>query len=158
MKRVLLLLLFALSAQAQTDVTIPCQVLLNREHDGEYELVMRKHGVFAGLYRYRMISPTEAGVTGMFMEEDFKRQNLSGVFVHSMLLRDPNIKKIKALMVMDNLAASGLVWVKRTITDEECAKAVQMTPFVKTFSKYGFSLSNCYWDKLSHYLEIEMSK
>ncbi len=134
-----------------------CQVLLNREERGEAELAMTVRGIHAGLFRYRMVGET-SNVTGMFMQESFKGKRLSGAFIHAMLLRNPEIKTVKALMVMDNLAASGLMWVKRAITPEECIKASGRTPFAKSFTRFGFKLSKCYWNESIHYLEIEMSK
>ncbi len=144
---------WGLSAQAAP----LCEVLLNRESDGESELVMRKDGELAGLYRYRMIEE-QAYVTGIFMQESHKRQGLSSEFVSVMLERNPETKSVKALLVLDNLAATGLVFVRRAITDEECVKAVGNSPFVKVFTRFGFTVSECRWDDQSLFLEIEMTK
>jgi len=138
--------------------SVPCAIMLNREHRGEYELVMHNYGRYAGLYRYRMVSETEANVTGMFMEEWAKGRRLSGAFVHAMLLRDPGIKKVGALMVMDNLASSGLTYVNRKITSEECFKAARRTAFAHTFARFGFDVTDCYYNPDINYLEIKVGK
>ena len=134
-----------------------CEILLNREHLGEAELSMTVRGIHAGLFRYRMTNETQANVTGIFMQESFKRKHLSGAFIHAMLLRNPEIKSVKGLMVMDNYSASGLYWVKRPITEDECFRAASATPFAKAFKRFGFQLSKCYWKSDIHYLEIEVS-
>lgn len=156
--RKLLIGFFLLMLIASAAKAAPCEILLNRFHRGESELMMRLDGEKAGVLRYRMVAPEEAVITGMFIEDFAKGRKLSTALVHAMFLRNPEIKKVGALLVLTNLSASGLVWVKHKITDEACAAAVLKTPFVKTFKHFGFNVSSCYFDPVISFLEVEVSR
>lgn len=133
-----------------------CEVLLNREHQGEHELIMRAHGEYAGVYRYR-VTDGAAHVTGIFMHPDHKGKRLSGAFIGHMLERHPEIKKVGALLVMDNLYATNLIWVKKPITQKQCIRAANNSPFAKSFARYGFKITKCRWEPSVHFLEVEAS-
>ncbi len=135
-----------------------CVIALAREHRGEVEFSMHVRGTFAGLYRYRMTGAREASVTGMFMQKGFAGKKLSSAFVHAMLLRNPEIETVGALMVMDNLAASGLAFAREDITNVQCFEAIRKTPFYKTFSRFGFGLTDCKFKAGIGYLEIGMKR
>lgn len=135
-----------------------CQVLLSRVMNNEAEFKMSVQDRVAGFYRYRMTGQTEASITGMLIFEEFKRKHLSGAFVYAMLQRSPEIETVKTLLVLDNFAASGLFYVKRRITFEECVRAVSQTPFVKTFARFGFKVSECSYNPETYFLEVSVSK
>lgn len=140
------------------EIPARCQVLLSRVMNNEAEFKMRVQDRVAGFYRYRMTGETEASITGMLIFEEFKRRHLSGAFVYAMLQRSPEIETVKSLLVLDNFAASGLFYVKRRITFEECVRAVSQTPFVKTFARFGFNVSECTYNPDTYFLEVSMSK
>lgn len=149
--------LLTLAIQVHAEEPI-CQVLLGRRQGEESELVLRMNGVKGGVLRYRMVAPTEAVVTGMYMDDPARGRKLSSALIHGMLLRNPEINKVGALLVMTNLAASGLIWVKQRISQSDCFDAVSKTPFVKSFKHFGFKVSDCYFDPIISFLEVEVSR
>jgi len=150
-------ILMLLSVVAKADDRI-CQVLLEREQNNESELVMRIGSDKAGIYRYRLIGEERAYVTGMFMNPMYKGKHLSKVFVYAMLQRHPKIKTVGALLVIDNLAASGLLFAPRNITQEQCIYGASQTPFAKAFAHYGFRINKCRWNPDTAYLQVEATK
>lgn len=135
-----------------------CQVLLERQQGNESELVMRVGTDRAGTYRYRLVNDERAYVTGMFMNPMYKGKHLSKVFVYAMLMRHPKIKTVGALLVIDNLRASGLLFAPKNVTQEQCIYGASQTPFARAFAHYGFKVMACKWNPLTTYLQVEVGR
>lgn len=152
----MILLIFAL---IQSALAIPpqCEVYLSRVKDAEAELSIKSQGFKFGHLRYRTFD-TDAIITSVYINETFRGQGASTALMYGMLQRSPEIKKIEALLVMTNLEASGLKYVRKKITDAECRDAASRAPLVRSLSHLGFKLSKCYFNPEVVFLEVEMSR
>ena len=147
----------------RADATPLCRVALSRltiETDqlkpNEWQLIFKQDGIPAGVYKYKLDG--NSAEVSTFTLEGHRGQGYSKLFAREMLRREPEIREVTGTLVMDNLAATGLVWIKREITEDECVRAIQNTPFVKTFAGLGFTVSDCYFRLRTKYLRVGMRR
>ena len=135
-----------------------CQVLLSRVKDNSTELVANADGFQVGYLYYRMVDSERATVNVIKIQDEYKGRGISKALFYGMLQREKQLKHIEAILIQDNLRASGLWNAHQEVSDERCLEAASRTPFVKSWKRFGFELVECYHNAIIGSLEVELKR
>ena len=149
-----------LRALASTDL---CQIALTRIEikyerisNRETQTLIKVNGEIAGVYKYKLDGTTAEVST--FTMKRYKNRGYSKMFARDMLKREPQLTDVTATLVLDNLAATQLIWYNKPLTLEQCIKATAVAPFTKTFKRLGFEMTECDFNHLTKFLRVRMTK
>lgn len=147
---ILLLLTVARMADA-------CQILFSRANKTDFEFKAWVGESVAGRIIYRVQPDNELIIPGMFVAREFRRQGISDKLAAHVIEMMPKTKVISGLLVMDNLAASGLLGHTEPVYMPECMEAAQKTPFYRSWSKLGFTqFLKCYYSHETSFFEVSL--
>lgn len=134
-KVAVVLVLLSPSAQASD----PCLVYLTAMRSNALQLSARVGDRHAGDMLYRRRVDSSVSIDAVIVFSEFQRQGVSRELIAHMLAREPDVREVSGTLVMDNFDATGLKYVDRQVTPEECAMAVERTPFYRALAHFGFT-------------------
>lgn len=135
-----------------------CRVILSGIKDTKIRLEMKRGPDVIGMFEFKRISDEEAEVSNIYLFSGFRRQGLSKLFLAEMVNGMPLLERVNALLIRDNLSASGL-YLLNDVTEDQCKDGILRTPFYKALAPMGFrEISKCYYNPRSHFLTVQLSR